>query len=89
MIYDPLYCKSLTGNWENILFDVPVNNGGLYVSFKDDNGNWREAGDCTLHGFKPGAGGAHISPNGKYLFFNHEKDLWWVWAQVIEELRPK
>lgn len=34
------------------------------------------------------AGGAYISPDGKYLFFALRDDMWWVDAGVIEELRP-
>jgi hypothetical protein len=35
------------------------------------------------------AGGAYVSPGGKYLFFGLDDDIWWVDSRVIEELRPK
>jgi len=72
-----------------IIFDVNVENGSLFVSFKDEDGNWGEAIDLTRHGIKPDTRGAYISPDGKYLFFNYGADLWWVSAQIIEELKPK
>ena len=32
---------------------------------------------------------AYISPDGKYLFFSVDGDIWWVSSKVIEALRPK
>ena len=32
---------------------------------------------------------ASISPDGKYLFYNANKDIYWVDARIIEELKPK
>ncbi len=70
-----------------ILFDV---DGGshLFVSFKQVDGTWGEAIDLTKHGFDPLAGGAYVSPDGKYLFFALRDDIWWVDIKVIESLRP-
>ena len=70
-----------------IIFDTNVENGGLFVSFKDKDGNWGEAIDLTQHGFKPDIRGAYISPDGKYLFYSYEGDIWWVDIKVIERLR--
>jgi hypothetical protein len=71
-----------------LLFDVK---GGhyLYVCFKMPDGTWGEAIDLTQHGFDPLAGGAYVSPDGKYLFFHLNGDIWWVDIKIIEELRPK
>jgi Tol biopolymer transport system component len=70
-----------------ILFDV---NGGkyMYISFKKQDGTWGTAIDLTKHGFDANAGGATVSPDGKYLFFFLNKDIWWVSTQFIERLRP-
>jgi hypothetical protein len=70
-----------------ILFDVRSGNY-LFVSFKNADGTWGEAIDLTEHGFDPMAGGAYISPDGEYLFFALDKDIWWVDIEVIEDLRP-
>jgi ankyrin repeat protein/L-ascorbate metabolism protein UlaG (beta-lactamase superfamily) len=72
-----------------ILFDINVENGSLFVSFKDKDGHWGEGIDLTKHGFKPDSRGAYISPDGKYLFFSVDGDIWWVSSKVIEALRPK
>jgi hypothetical protein len=79
-------CIALDGSY--IIFDV---DGGayMYVSFKNTDGTWREAIDLTQNGFDPLAGGASISPDGKYLFFALDGDIWWVDIQVIENLRPE
>jgi hypothetical protein len=70
-----------------ILFDVGSGNH-LFISFRKADGTWGEPLDLTNHGFDPGAGGAYISPDGKYLFFSLNKDIWWVDIKVIENLRP-
>jgi hypothetical protein len=72
-----------------IIFDINVENGSLFVSFKDREGHWGEGIDLTKHGFKPDSRGAYISPDGKYLFFSVDGDIYWVSAKVIEDLRPK
>jgi len=71
-----------------ILFDVESGNH-LYVSFKKADGTWGEAIDLTQHGFDSKAGGAYISPNGEYLFFALNHDIWWVDIRVIEDLRSE
>jgi dipeptidyl aminopeptidase/acylaminoacyl peptidase len=62
----------------------------LYVSFKDDSGNWSEAknlgGSINTSGNE---NDATFSPDGKYLFFTREGDIYWVSAAVIEDLRRK
>jgi hypothetical protein len=70
-----------------ILFDVGSGNH-LFVSFKKTNGAWGEPIDLTNHGFDLMAGGAYISPDGEYLFFSLNKDIWWVDIKFIENLRP-
>lgn len=70
-----------------ILFDVGSGNH-LFVSFRKADGTWGEPIDLTNHGFDPMAGGAYISPDGKYLFFSLNNDIWWVDIKVIENLRP-
>ena len=60
----------------------------MYVSFRKPDGTWDVAIDLTAHGFNPSAGGATLSPDGKYLFFHLNGDIWWVDTQVIEKLRP-
>ncbi len=69
-----------------ILFDMAGGNH-LFVSFKRKDGTWGKAIDLTKHGFDQMAGGSTITPDGKYLFFHLNSDLWWVDIKIIEELR--
>jgi Tol biopolymer transport system component len=78
-------CIALDGSY--IIFDAD-SGSYLYISFKDAEGNWSEPIDLTEHGLDRKAGGAYISPDGKYLFFALNKDIWWVDIKVIEDLRP-
>lgn len=70
-----------------MLFDVE---GGthLFVSFKKTDGTWGTAIDLVDHGFDAMAGVASISPDGKYLFFHLDDDIWWVDAEIIKTLNP-
>jgi hypothetical protein len=73
----------------------------LYISFRQPDGSWGEAINMgNKLNTETGEGGAHVTPDGKYLFFNRmvplanggtglQSDLYWVDAQIIEDLRPK
>lgn len=69
-----------------ILFDVDSGHH-LFVSFKKKDGTWSNAIDLTNHGIDIMAGGASITPDGKYLFFNLNGQLMWVNAKVVEDLK--
>ncbi len=68
--------------------DGGFGNWDLYASFKDDEGNWGElvnlGGNINTAGAEAGAS---FSPDGKYLFFSRSGDIYWVSAEVVEELR--
>ncbi len=70
----------------------------IYLSFRQRDGSWGEAinlGDKI--NTDAWEAGASVTPDGKYLFFNRNMgsdsydnvDIFWVDAQVIENLRPK
>lgn len=65
----------------------------LYISFKDEDGNWSEAkslGAPVNTGFELCP---IVTPDGEYLIFlsgrEGESHPFWVSAKIIEELRPK
>lgn len=69
----------------------------LYISFALDDGSW---GPAINMGDKVNSEGwdayASVTPNGKYILFNRginddnsNVDIYWVDAQIIEELRAK
>jgi len=70
-----------------IIFDVDSGHH-LFVSFKKKDGSWGDAIDLTNYGFDVMAGGASITPDGKYLFYNCNGQLMWIDIRSIEDLRP-
>ena len=76
-----------------IIFDAYKKPGGgegtLFVCFKEEDGSWGQAinlGDNVNTGHNICAS---LSPDGKYLFYFANKDIYWVDAKIIEELKPK
>jgi hypothetical protein len=73
-----------------IIFDS--DRGGrfcLYVCYRQRDGSWGPATCLADHIPLPGlAGQAALSPDGKYLFFSYEGDMYWVDAGVLKELAP-
>ncbi len=69
----------------------------LYISFRKRNGSWGQAinmGDTINTEVEEG--GPKVTPDGKYLIFGRSfypeaphNDVYWVDAQVIENLRPE
>lgn len=73
----------------------------LYISFMNEDGSWGEAINLgNKVNTDTEEGGPQVTPDGKYLFFNRmvpsvtggtglQSDLYWIDAQIIEDLRPK
>jgi len=67
----------------------------LYISFRRENGSWGAAinmGDEINTDLDEAYGG--VTPDGKFLFFHRhlgkgKANIFWVDAQIIEDLRPK
>lgn len=111
---EPLPDQINTGKWNAhpyiapdesyIMWDGERDSGygsnDLYISFRQKDGSWGEAinmGDKVNTSAEEG--GPHVTPDGKYLFFNRmvpraggesgsQSDLFWIDAQIIEELQP-
>ena len=59
----------------------------LFVSFRDSNDTWTEP--VNMGGVIPMGGAlARVSPDGQYLFFKSEGDIYWVDAIIVESLKP-
>ena len=62
--------------------------GDLYISFKDDAGNWGEATpfdgsiNTEAHELCP-----FVTRDGKYFLFTRGGDIYWVSAEIIESYR--
>ena len=60
----------------------------LYVVFRMKNGTWGKAINLGSKINTPGYNAIpSVSPDGKYLFYHTDGDIWWVDAGVIETLK--
>jgi len=60
----------------------------LHVSFRNTNGSWTKAINLGPIVNAQEAAIPRISPDGKFLFFKRESEIYWVDAKIIEELKP-
>jgi len=62
----------------------------LYISFSRKDGSWTKAVkmDETINATKT-EGIPTVSPDGKYLFFHRDSDIYWVRTDFVEELKSK
>lgn len=65
----------------------PDGTKGLYVSFRNPDGSWGKRKLINLESYK--AGLPWISPDGKYLFFSANKDIYWVDSKVVFDLESE
>lgn len=60
----------------------------LYISFKDENGNWKKAKNMgNLINTKTIEFAPRLSPDGNYLFFNRQGSIFWVSTKAFEKLK--
>ena len=79
--------------------DKPEGLGGLnlYVSFRRADGSWREPQNLGPNvNSSSGEARPYVTPDGSYLFFTSNRagdqslgKIYWVDADVIEDLRPE
>lgn len=72
----------------NIIGPPGSRNVQLFICFRKSDGSWGKAINLsqildTEHNIA-----ASLSPDGKYLFFLAESDIYWVDARIIEKLKP-
>ncbi|MFC1724440.1 MBL fold metallo-hydrolase [candidate division KSB1 bacterium] len=63
--------------------------GDFYVCFRKEDGTWSKAINLGDRINTPGGNMcASLSPDGKYIFYHTRKDIYWVDAKIIENLKP-
>ena len=76
-----------------LIFDSNVDQKGtknLFLSFRSAQDEWCPALNINDYlRFPNHAGIPHVSPDGKYLFFSSEGDIYWVHASFLEDLKPR
>jgi len=64
--------------------------GDLYVCFRNPDGSWSEAVNLGDQINTKGTNFcAALSPDGKYIFYETSRDIYWVSAQILDSLRPQ
>ena len=76
-----------------LIFDSQPDGMGksqLFISFKKKNGGWTKAKkfDKTINATYT-ENIPNVSPDGKYLFFHRNNDIYWVSAEVITDMKKK
>ena len=59
----------------------------LYVSFKTDGNPWSEPKNLDILNTKGNEMCASVSPDGRFLFFSRDGNIWWVNATVLDSYR--
>ncbi len=61
----------------------------LFISFRQKDGSWSDAINLGDKINTPGGNiCASLSPDGKFIFYLANRDIYWVDAKIIEELKP-
>ena len=64
--------------------------GDLWVCFRNPDGTWGEGINLGNKVNTPGNESIpHLTPDGKYLFYTANRDIFWVSTEFINELKPK
>jgi Tol biopolymer transport system component len=74
-----------------VLFDCYRNDGfggegDIYVAFRNTGENWSDAYNLGADVNGPGVDFcASVSPDGKYIFYTKNRDIYWISIEVIEQ----
>ena len=64
--------------------------GDLFICFKNPDGSWGEAMNLGAAVNTPATNFCpSISPDGKYIFYTTYRDIYWVSAKILDELKAK
>jgi hypothetical protein len=62
----------------------------LWISFKNNDGSWAEPENLgSPINTASGESGPVMSPDGKYLFFGRDGDIYWVETDIIDNFKPQ
>jgi hypothetical protein len=61
----------------------------FYVSFRQGDGSWGEAVHLAEISTPGSDMTASLSPDGKYLFFHSNRDIYWVSAEILRQVQSR
>ncbi|MEE9443504.1 MAG: ankyrin repeat domain-containing protein [candidate division Zixibacteria bacterium] len=75
-----------------LIFDAmpygPQEGARLFISFREEDTTWTTPKNLSkVWGSRDPEMAASVSPDGKYIFFSREGNIYWVDAKVIDDLR--
>jgi Tol biopolymer transport system component len=60
----------------------------LYVSFRNEDGTWKEPVNLNqIMGFNQAGRFPYVTPDGKYIIFQSNREYYWVSIQILEKAR--
>lgn len=73
--------------FDSYAIDHPGGNGQLFICFREDDGSWGGVVNLSEILETERNIAASLSPDGKYLFFEAESDIYWVSTEILEQLK--
>ncbi len=72
--------------FDSYTIDPPGGDARLFICFRESDGSWGKATDLSEILESEGNIAAYISPDGKYLFFEADSDIYWVSTEILGQL---
>ncbi|MBN1272895.1 MAG: MBL fold metallo-hydrolase [Candidatus Aminicenantes bacterium] len=73
--------------FDSYTIDPPFRQAQLFICFREEDGSWGKAANISRMLGTEGNIAASLSPDGKYLFFEAESDIYWVSTEIIDKLK--
>ena len=73
--------------FDSYTIDPPGGHSQLFICFRESDGSWGKAANISELLETEGNIAASLSPDGKYLFFEAESDIYWVSSKIFEQLK--
>jgi hypothetical protein len=73
--------------FDSYTINPPGGHAQLFICFREKDGSWGKAVNISELLETEGNIAASLSPDGKYLFFEAESDIYWVSTRIFEQLK--
>jgi hypothetical protein len=73
--------------FDSYTIDPPGGHAHLFICFRESDGSWGKATDISEILESEGNIAAYISPDGQYLFFRADSDIYWVSTKILDQLK--
>ena len=73
--------------FDSYTLDPPGGNAQLFICFREDDGSWGNAVNLSDILEVERSISASLSPDGKYLFFLAESDIYWVSTEILDRIK--